>query len=87
VRCFSHAARTDIPDAISPGVVFRLNRDNRAGRLAVRSYPFKSKSGGGSKAMLEEGTLGRGRRGSRTPESGGSSSNQSPQPDSWRKKR
>src|SRR6266566_8787159 len=37
--------------------------------------------------MLEEGTLGGGRRGSRTPESGGSSSNQSPQPDSWRKKR
>src|SRR5512133_1439436 len=37
--------------------------------------------------MLEEGALGRGRRGSRTPESGGSSSNQSPQPDSWRKTR
>ena len=37
--------------------------------------------------MLEEGTLGRGRRGSRTLESGGSSSNQSPQPESWRKKR
>jgi hypothetical protein len=30
---------------------------------------------------------GRRRRGSRTPESGGSSSDQSPQPDSWRKKR
>src|SRR6266516_1133185 len=37
--------------------------------------------------MLEEGTLGGGRRGSRTPESGDSCSNQSPQPDSWRKKR
>src|SRR5512132_342595 len=37
--------------------------------------------------MLEEGALGRGRRGSRTPMSGGSSSNQSPQPESLRKKR
>src|SRR5512132_2242764 len=37
--------------------------------------------------MLEEGALGRGRRGSRTPMSGGNSSNQSPQPESLRKKR
>src|SRR5512132_1292781 len=37
--------------------------------------------------MLEEGALGRGRRGSRTHASGGSSSNKSPQPESWRKKR
>ena len=37
--------------------------------------------------MLEEGAPGRGRRGSRTHASGGSSSNQSPQPESWRKKR
>src|SRR4029450_8791986 len=37
--------------------------------------------------MLEEGALGRGRRGSRTPTSGGSSSYQSPQPESWRRKR
>jgi hypothetical protein len=29
VRRFSHAARTDIPDTIGPGVVFRLFRDNQ----------------------------------------------------------
>jgi hypothetical protein len=37
--------------------------------------------------MLDEGALGRGRRGSRTPEYGGNSSNQSPHPASRRKKR
>jgi hypothetical protein len=38
--------------------------------------------------MLEEGALGRGRRGSRTPECGGNSSNQSPQPASrWKKRK